>query len=31
MHADLVGDDEDPDYKDKVARCLDWRVLKMKQ
>lgn len=31
MQADLVGEDEDPNYRDKVARCLDWRVQKMKK
>ena len=30
LQADLVGDDEDPEYKDKIARCLEWRVQKMK-
>jgi len=31
MQADLVGEDEDPNYRDKVARCLDWRVQKMRK
>lgn len=31
MQADLVGEDDDPNYRDKVAKCLDWRVQKMKR
>ena len=30
MLADLVAEDEDPNYRDKVAQCLEWRCKKMR-